>query len=157
MPRRSPPQISAIARLQFQRPLLTPARELGLNIADRIGGHVWRKGRCRMRGLKFLLSGLTVCAAAAAACLFPVSARAADHGDAPNVAGDQSADLGDTYVFLDPNDNTKLVLAMTFRGFIVPGEAVNFTVFDPNTLYRFEIENTGDARADEFIDVTFSP
>jgi hypothetical protein len=110
-----------------------------------------------MRGLKFLLSGLTVCAAAAAACLFPLSARAADHGDAPNVAGDQNADLGDTYVFLDPNDNTKVILAMTFRGFIVPGEAVNFTTFDPNTLYRFEIENTGDAKPDASIDVTFSP
>src|SRR5215218_9988236 len=86
-----------------------------------------------------------------------MSARAADHGDAPNVAGDQNADLGDTYIFLDPNDNSKLILAMTFRGFIVPGEAVNFTVFDPNTLYRFEIENTGDAKPDASIDVTFSP
>ncbi len=85
------------------------------------------------------------------------TALAADHGDAPNVAGDQAADLGDTYVFLDPNDNTKVFLAMTFRGFIVPGEAVNFTSFDQNVLYRFEIENTGDAKADAFIDVTFGP
>ena len=28
------------------------------------------------------------------------TALGADHGDAPNVAGDQAADLGDTYVFL---------------------------------------------------------
>jgi hypothetical protein len=83
--------------------------------------------------------------------------RAADHGDAPNVAGDQSADIADVYAFLDPNDNDLITLAMTFRGFITPGEAVNFTNFDPNVLYRFEIENTGDAKADLFIDVTFSP
>ena len=85
------------------------------------------------------------------------SARAADHGDAPNVAGNQSADIADVYAFLDPNDNTLVTLAMTFRGFITPGEAVNFTNFDPNVLYRFEIENTGDAKADLYIDVTFSP
>ena len=83
--------------------------------------------------------------------------RAADHGDAPNVAGDQSGDLADTFVFLDPNDNTKLILATTFRGFIVPGEAVNFTVFDHTTTYRFEIENTGDTKPDQTIDVNFSP
>jgi hypothetical protein len=85
------------------------------------------------------------------------SVRAADHGDAPNVAGDQSADLGDVYAFLDPNDNDLVTLAVTFRGFITPGEAVNFTNFDPNVLYRFEIENTGDAKADLYIDITFSP
>jgi hypothetical protein len=39
----------------------------------------------------------------------------------------------------------------------VPGEAVNFTSFDKNVLYRIEIENTGDARPDQFIDITFSP
>jgi hypothetical protein len=81
--------------------------------------------------------------------------RAADHGDAPNVAGDQAADLGDLYFFLDPNDNSKAVMIATVRGFIVPGEAVNFAIFDPNVNFRFEIENTGDAKPDLFIDVTF--
>jgi hypothetical protein len=83
--------------------------------------------------------------------------RAADHGDAPNVSSDQGADIADVYAFLDPNDNDLVTLAMTFRGFISPAEAVNFTNFDPNVLYRFEIENTGDAKPDLFIDVTFSP
>ena len=44
--------------------------------------------------------------------------RAADHGDAPNVAGDQACDLGDVYFFLDPNDNTQAVLIMTVRGMV---------------------------------------
>ena len=101
---------------------------------------------------------LTAAAALAIAGLLPPSAaRAADHGDAPNVAGDRSIDLADTFFFRDPNDNSKIFLAMTFHGFIVPGEGVNFGVFDSRALYRFEIENTGDAKADEFIDVTFSP
>src|SRR6188508_2268588 len=96
----------------------------------------------------------------AAVCCFCLSlggqvARGADHGDAPNVAGDQAADLADVYFFLDPNDNSKAVLIMTVRGFIVPGEAVNFAIFDPNVRYRFEVENTGDAKSDQFIDITF--
>ncbi|MEK7831871.1 MAG: DUF4331 family protein [Acidobacteriota bacterium] len=81
---------------------------------------------------------------------------AADHGDSPSVGGDRSADLNDCYMFLDPNDNTKLVLINTFHGFIVPAEAVNFGVFDHNTRYRFELEANGDATPDAFIDVNFS-
>jgi len=81
---------------------------------------------------------------------------AADHGDAPGVAGDRSADINDVYTFLDPNDNTKLVLIATFHGFIVPAESVNFGVFDHTMRYRFELEATGDATPDGTIDVTFS-
>jgi hypothetical protein len=83
-------------------------------------------------------------------------AGAADHGDAPYVNGDQSVDAADTFVFLDPNDNTRVILAFTLRGFIASGENINFGQFDPNVRHRFEIETTGDARADRFIDVTFS-
>jgi hypothetical protein len=81
---------------------------------------------------------------------------AADHGDGPGVSIDRSADLNDLYMFLDPNDNSKVVMVMTVNGFIVPGEAVNFGVFDHNVRYRFEIEASGDAAPDGFIDVTFS-
>jgi hypothetical protein len=37
----------------------------------------------------------------------------------------------------------------------VPGENANISPFDERTLYRFEIENTGDARSDKRIDVIF--
>src|SRR5689334_22189045 len=87
--------------------------------------------------------------------LSSATARAADHGDAPNVAGDQACDLADVYFFLDPNNNNKVVLIGTLHGFIVPGEAVNFGIFDPNVRYRFEIESTGDARRDAYIDISF--
>ena len=86
----------------------------------------------------------------------PMAARAADHGDAPNVAGDQAADLADVYFFRDPGDNSKVVMILTFRGFIVPGEGVNFSVFDHTATYRLTIENTGDARPDAVIDVNFA-
>ncbi len=102
---------------------------------------------------------LVTAALLSASVLFfqPRSARAADHGDAPATSNDQAADLADVYFFLDPNDNTKAVLLMTVRGFIVPGEAVNFGIFDPNVHYRFDIENTGDAINDAHYDITFSP
>lgn len=81
---------------------------------------------------------------------------AADHGDAPLQANDRQGDIGDTYLFLDPNDNTRLVFAMTTQGFITPGEAVNFGFFDQRVRYRFELETTGDAKPDHFIHVAFT-
>jgi hypothetical protein len=83
-------------------------------------------------------------------------ARGADHGDAPNVDNDSGADIADIFFFLDPNDNTKAVLIGTVHGFIVPGEAGNFAAFDANVRYRIDIENTGDAKPDAFIDISFT-
>ncbi len=86
-----------------------------------------------------------------------IQLRAADHGDAPFTAHDLGADLNDAYMFLDPNDNARVVIIMTVHGFIVPGENSNFGIFDPALRYRFEFEITGDAKPDKFIDVRFSP
>jgi hypothetical protein len=102
---------------------------------------------------------LTLLAAASMALgpLANLTLRASDHADGPTVAGDQAADLADCYMFRDPGDPTKLVIINTLRGFIVPGEAVNFAIFDSAIRYRFQIENTEDAKPDAFIDVRFSP
>lgn len=83
--------------------------------------------------------------------------KAADHAESTSVSGDPGADLADVFAFLDPTDNSKVVLAMTFEGFVVPSEILNIGFFSPEILYRFEIENTGDAVPDRFIDVTFTP
>jgi hypothetical protein len=82
--------------------------------------------------------------------------KAADHAESTSVAGDPGADIGDVFAFLDPNDNTKVVLALDVEGFVVPSEALNLSFFAPDVTYRFEIENTGDAVPDQQIDVTFS-
>src|SRR5947209_17462707 len=84
------------------------------------------------------------------------TATAADHGDAPNVDNDSGADIADVFAFLDPNDNTRVVIIGTVHGFIVPGEAGNFASFDPNVEYRFDLEQTGDGKADQSIVVRFS-
>ncbi len=82
--------------------------------------------------------------------------KASDHIDSPTVAQDRGSDIADVWAFLDPNDNTKVILIASTQGFIVSGEHFGMVIFDRNIRYRFEIENTGDARPDQFIDVTYS-
>jgi hypothetical protein len=82
---------------------------------------------------------------------------AADHAEASLVASFPGGDIADVYAFLDPNDNTKVVLAMDVEGFIVPSEMLNLGFFSPEVKFELQIENTGDAIPDEFIDVMFSP
>lgn len=82
--------------------------------------------------------------------------RAADHAESPIVESDQGADIADLYVFLDPNDSSRTILAFDVHGFIVPGENSNLAAFDPDVRFSFSIENTGDAKTDKTIDVTFS-
>ncbi len=102
--------------------------------------------------------GLTALAGAMAlATVWTPSAPlgASDHIDSPTIAQDRASDIDDTYAFLDPNDNSKVVLIMTTQGFIVSGEHFGQAIFDKNVRYRFEIENTGDARPDMFLDVLY--
>ena len=106
--------------------------------------------------MKSLLAAAGVLLGGMAWLATPGPTRAADHGDAPNIDNDSGADIADVFMFLDPADNSKVCILGTVHGFIVPGEATNFGAFDPTVLYHFAIENTGDAKPDAFIDVTFS-
>lgn len=81
---------------------------------------------------------------------------AADHLEATIAIEDSSADLGDSFFFLSPVDNTRVVLSMTVAGFLPPQQLLNYGFFSPQILYRFEIENTGDATPDRFIDIVFA-
>src|SRR5690349_6635891 len=83
--------------------------------------------------------------------------QAADHAEATAVAGDPGADIADVFAFLDPNDNSKVVLAIDVEGFVVTSELLYLSFFAPEVLYRFYIENTGDAVPDQTVDITFSP
>ncbi|MEJ7862015.1 MAG: DUF4331 family protein [Pyrinomonadaceae bacterium] len=86
----------------------------------------------------------------------PTLSLASDHIDSPVITHDRSSDLTDTFAFLDPNDNSKVVLIMSTQGFIVSGEHFGMAIFDNNIRYRFEIENTNDAKPDAFLDVYYS-
>lgn len=84
------------------------------------------------------------------------SIEAADHGDAIAAPLDRPADIADVYAFLDPNDDKRVVLILTLVGFIATGENEAFGFFDPLVRYSVGIENTGDAKQDLFLDVTFT-
>src|SRR5215470_10101435 len=118
--------------------------------------------RKRMRRLRDKLkqiatTGLVFLASISLAVPTAPPVNAADHAEATLVAGDPAADIADVFAFLDPNDNSKVVLAMDVEGFVVPSELLNLSFFSPDVTYQLQIENTGDAVADEFINVTFSP
>src|SRR5213594_2191570 len=106
---------------------------------------------------KMAAAALVVMAGIAICTLPARHMKAADHAEATGVAGDPGADIADVFAFLDPNDNSKVVLALDVEGFIVPSELLNLSFFSPDVTYRFEIENTGDARPDASLEVTFSP
>src|SRR5205809_965875 len=109
------------------------------------------------RSRKIAVAALVVIAGIALIALPARHIKGADHAEATGVAGDPGADIADVFAFLDPNDNSKVVLALDVEGFIVPSELLNLSFFSPDVTYRFEIENTGDARPDAFLEVTFSP
>ncbi len=69
-------------------------------------------------------------------------ASASDHQDTTFLANRlTAADLTDLFVFESPSDPSKVVLAMDFDPLITKGEV---RPFDPNVLYQFKIDNTGD-------------
>src|SRR3989338_4121406 len=90
-------------------------------IFRRTSSRTWRlppktgeeKGRHHpmMRSLRRKSWTLTTVLAIACAGIITYALRlhAADHGDAPLVAHDQAADIGDVYFFLDPNDNSQVI------------------------------------------------
>jgi hypothetical protein len=82
-----------------------------------------------------------------------VAAWAADHREAPAISEQPAADLNDIYAFRDADD--RLVLAMTVNPLSDPDFAGSYA-FSPNVVYRFAIDNSGDAVADRNISFVFS-
>ncbi|MEH1910001.1 MAG: DUF4331 domain-containing protein [Nostoc sp.] len=73
-------------------------------------------------------------------------ALASDHQDTTFLATKlTAADLTDLYVFESPTNSNNAVLIMDFDPLIVSGE---IRPFDPNVLYQFKIDNTGDSIED---------
>ena len=83
----------------------------------------------------FSRSSLRALGVLALAFFLPVAPHAADHGDAPIASNNQSTDIADVFAFLDPTDNSRLILAMTQRGFIASGENANFLIIPLCSMY----------------------
>ena len=63
--------------------------------------------------MKSRLERLLLGAAAALSLSLAVPAMAADHRDAPTIDDYSAIDINDVYMFRDPNDHSKLVVALT--------------------------------------------
>ncbi len=77
-----------------------------------------------------------------------------DHREAPTIDGLPEGDLTDVYSFVDPVDSTKVDLIMNVNPFAVPAENGSYA-FSPDLLYQFKIDNTGDAKEDQVIQIKF--
>jgi hypothetical protein len=79
--------------------------------------------------------------------------RASDHQDTPEVELSPRVDINDVYAF-PGSDETRIVLVMTTQSPLTPAGTAAAR-FDPNALYQFKIDNTGDAVEDLVLQVQF--
>jgi uncharacterized protein DUF4331 len=98
-------------------------------------------------------------ALAIAALVVPVlligRAYSSDHADTPNIAANPGEDISDVYMFPSPSNANNVVLVMNVHPLIGAGMGTS-TYFDPNVLYQFKIDNTGDGVEDLVIQAKFS-
>jgi hypothetical protein len=97
-------------------------------------------------------AGLLVLAGAAGAAGLAIGS---DHQDTAEVELNPKMDMTDVYAF--PGSTAgRIVLAMNSRAFLTPGATAADASFDPDLLYQFKIDNDGDAREDQVIQITFT-
>lgn len=97
---------------------------------------------------------IAIAAIAAPAVLLGTS-RASDHADTPEIASNPGTDLTDVYVFPSATNKNNVVLSMSLHPLIGPGDGQK-TAFDPNVLYQFKIDSTGDGIEDAVIQARFN-
>lgn len=102
------------------------------------------------KALALLLSAVAITPTA----IFAV-ARGSDHADTPTIAKTPGGDLTDVLIFPSPSDANNVVLVMNVHPLIPGGQSAGVS-FDPNILYQFKIDNTGDAVEDLVIQAKFT-
>ena len=75
-------------------------------------------------------------------------AAASSHREAPLISKDPYADNTDTYAFLAPADQNRLVLMASWIPFEGPEGGPNYYEWDDSALYDIYVDNNGDATAD---------
>lgn len=83
------------------------------------------------------------------------TSHASDHADTPDIAANPGTDITDVHLFPSPADKSKVVLSMCVHPLITAGHGTD-TPFDPNVLYQFKIDSTGDGVEDLVIQTRFS-
>ncbi len=100
-----------------------------------------------------LVPTLLVVACVAAAGGTAARLYASDHQDNPLVELNPAMDMTDVYAF-PGSSSDRIALVLDSWAFLTPGQT-STTGFDPNLLYQFKIDNTGDAKEDRVIQVIF--
>jgi Domain of unknown function (DUF4331) len=83
-------------------------------------------------------------------------AIAADHRDAPTIDDYSAIDINDVYMFRDPADSSKLVVALSTQAVADPQFGSSYH-FQENALYRLNFTTRKDAEPTARIDFVFGP
>ncbi len=76
------------------------------------------------------------------------SAQASSHREAPAIAEDPMADNTDVYMFINPNDPSRMTIIANYVPLLIPSSGPNFYRFSDAVQYEIGIDNNGDAVAD---------
>jgi hypothetical protein len=95
---------------------------------------------------------LALAAAVAVPVAFVARVHGSDHADTPALAARPGADITDVFAFPDPANAANVILAMDVHPLITPGQ-ISSVVLDPDVLYQFKIDNSGDHVEDLVIQV----
>ena len=78
------------------------------------------------------------------------------HREAPEISKDPVADNTDTYAFVSPDRPDTVTIISNYIPLEDPAGGPNFFEFGDDVLYRINIDNTGDGRADIAYEFNFS-
>ena len=93
---------------------------------------------------------------ALAALVLAAPAFASSHREAPGIATDPVADNTDVYFFRDPVSPSRLVMIANWVPLEEPAGGPNFSHFEPNIRYEFNVDSNGDALEDWVYRVEFT-
>ncbi len=80
--------------------------------------------------------------------------KASDHADTAENVNRPGADLTDVFIFPSPTNSANVVLAMDLHPLIPAGQGGSVS-FDPNVLYQFKMDTSGDYVEDLVIQARF--
>ena len=103
---------------------------------------------------KLMIGGMLVLSLAATGLIALRPAVGSDHADTPEIAGNPGTDISDVFMFPSKENPNNVVLVMCVNPLITSGAAAGAR-FDPNVLYQFKLDNTGDAVEDVVIQAKF--
>ena len=88
-------------------------------------------------------AALAICSLAIIPACLMMKAHGSDHADTPTIAASPGADITDVHIFPSPTNTNNVVLSMSVHPLITSANVAT-TSFDPNVLYQFKIDTTGD-------------